>query len=178
MNSCEQQCIWGQDLQVIGWVEELAILSSTSSFLHVVVARHNSVADGERETEGGWKYNANVINFKLPRTVMTYITSKGQYFNRYDSPNVLLTIKKRQGGRFAIYFFWYFRLFCFFCWCAAKWSWKWFFFVNIKLNLSRMAIWGGGCAWQHNSASEQRPVSLWCGFLITRSLVKGEREKK
>ena len=105
MNSCEQQCIWGQDLQVIGWVEELAILSPTSSFLHVVVARHNSVADGERETEGGWKYNANVINFKLPRTVMTYITSKGQYFNRYDSPNVLLTIKKRQGGRLAIYFF-------------------------------------------------------------------------
>ena len=114
MNSCEQQCIWGQDLQVIGWVEELAILSSTSSFLHVVVARHNSVADGERETEGGWKYNANVINFKLLRTVMTHITSKGQYFNRYDSPNVLLTIKKRQGGRLAIYFFWYFRLFCFF----------------------------------------------------------------
>ena len=105
MNSCEQQCIWGQDLQVIGWVEELAILSPTSSFLHVVVARHNSVADGERETEGGWKYNANVINFKLLRTVMTHITSKGQYFNRYDSPNVLLTIKKRQGGRFSIYFF-------------------------------------------------------------------------
>ena len=57
INSCEQQCIWRQDLQVIGWMEELAILSSTSSFLHVVVARHNPVADGERETEGGWNHH-------------------------------------------------------------------------------------------------------------------------
>ena len=68
----------------------------------------------------------------------------------------------------------------FFCWWATKLSWKWFFFlVNIKLNLSRMAIWGGGCAWQHNSASEQRPVSLWCEWAITRSSVlssvKGKR---
>ena len=27
-------------------------------------------------------------------------------------------------------------------------------------NLSRIAIWGGGCAWQHSSASVHRPVSL------------------
>ena len=78
-------------LQVIGWMEELAILSSTSSFFYVVVARHNSVADGER----GLKEVENIIQKKSISIGSDFHEQSWLTLpqNRYDSPNALLTKK-------------------------------------------------------------------------------------
>ena len=77
---------------MIGWMEELAILSPTSSFLHVIVARHNPVADGEREKL------KKVENIILTKSISIGIDFHEQLWlklpqNRYDSPNELLTTK-------------------------------------------------------------------------------------
>ena len=124
------QSIQKWHLQVIWGMEELAILPTTGAFLYVVVARHNSVAVEDRKLR--WLMFITHLTFGL---WLGLIQWHACFDMNYES-----------------------------AWNVSGWKRPCIYLLNRgrdgTKNLSRMAIWGGGWAWQQSSASVHRPVSL------------------